>query len=120
MAFKLNGIDFSKDIYRKGLAVQYKKVYGKNGGTMIDGSQTVDLLTVKTVLSAACNPLTSARLSALSSVCRDEYIFVEYADPEAGADLRLEMIPELSTAKKTMVVNGVTYWEGVTISLTER
>ena len=45
---------------------------------------------------------------------------MEYTDPEAGADLRLEMIPELSTAKKTMVVNGVTYWEGVTISLTER
>lgn len=120
MTFRLNGIDFSRDVYRKGLAVQYKKLYGKNGGTMLDGSQTVDLLAVKTVLTATCNPLTSARLSALSAVCRSECISVQYSDPEAGGDIRLEMLPELSVAKKSLVVNGVTYWEGVVISLTER
>lgn len=119
MIFMINGVDVSPCLYRYGLAIQYSKVYGGNGGTLMDGTEVVDLVKVRTILTAACNPLTSERLSKLAEVCREEYVIVDYEDP-SGARQRKEMIPELSAATKSLTVGGITHWEGAVLTLRER
>lgn len=119
MVFMINGIDFSPYLYRYGLAIQYSKVYGDNGGVLVDGTEVVDLVKVRTILTAACNPLTSERLSKLADVCREEYVVVDFEDPNGGRQ-RKEMIPDLSAANKSLTVGGITYWEGLVITLRER
>lgn len=120
MTLIMDDVDFSDYLYRYGVAVQYQKVYGDGGGTTLSGEEIVDLRAVKTVITAACNPLTSARLSALSETCKSEYVFVRYTDPEAGADVEKTMIPELSAVNKSLTVDGVTYWKDAVITLRER
>lgn len=115
----INGIDFSADIYRYGFAIQHQKRYGNNGFTAIDGTELVDLIATKQVVTAACNPLTSRRLSALSEACADEYVAAQYTDPVKG-EVRLEMIAEVSAANKSLTVDGVTYWKDIVVSLRER
>ena len=120
MTFQIDGVDFSRNIYRYGFTVQYEKVYGKNGGQMLDGTEVVDLVRVRKVLTAACNPLTSAQLSTLEEVCRREYVAVRYTDPAEGGDVRIDAVPSLSVVNKSLVSNGVTHWTDAVITLRER
>ncbi len=120
MTFMLNGVDFSRYLYRYGMTVQYEKIYGKAGGQTLDGRELVDLIRVRPILVCACNPMTSDEFSRLATVCAEDYIFVSYTDPKTGGDVRMEAVPILSAAKKTLVINGVTYWEGAVITLKER
>ena len=107
-------------LYRYGLTVQYEKQYGDGGGIAKDGTEIVDLTRVRTVLSAACNPLTSAQLSKLALACKDDYVTVKYTDPVSGDDKTAEMIPELSAASKALDKGGLVYWQGVVITMRER
>lgn len=120
MTFQVDGVDFSKLIYRYGFTVQYEKVYGKNGGQMLNGRETVDLVRVRKVLTAACNPLTSTQLSELAEVCKREYVAVRYTDPSEGGDVRIDAIPALSVVNKSLVTGGTTYWTDAVITLRER
>lgn len=119
MEFEINGEDFSGYLYRYGLAIQYEKVYGNGGGKMRDGTETVDLLRVRTVLTAACNPLTSEQLTKISDACKGDYVLAGFLSPD-GTKQWLMMIPELSTVNKSLTVSGVTYWEGLVITLREK
>ena len=120
MTFQLDGENFSHYLYRYGFAVQYEKVYSSNGGLMMDGRETVDLVRVRRVLTAACNPLTSEQLSALADMCRREYVAVRYTDPAEGGDVRIDAIPSLSVVNKSLTAGCTTYWKDAVITLRER
>lgn len=120
MTFQMDGVNFAGFLQRYGIAIQYEKVYGNNGGLMINGSETVDLVKVRKVLTAACNPLTSAQLSTLADVCKREYVSVRYTDPAEGGDVRIDAVPTLSAASEALITGGITYWTGAVITLRER
>ena len=118
----INGVDCSSLFMRYGYSTDYKKIHGANGGTMLDGSTTEDVIAVKAVISLSFMPQTEADLSAfLSSLYESPYATVRYFDLKAGAYREVEAIYSEMNVKHLMTnINDAEMWQPGTMTLTER
>ena len=58
LTLKIGGVDFTEYVKRNGgFTYSYDRREGSNGGLMLDGSKTVDLIASKLVVSVAFNPM---------------------------------------------------------------
>lgn len=118
----INGVDCSSLFMRYGYTVNYKKVHGANGGTMLDGSTTEDVIAVKAVISLSFMPQTEEDLSAfMSSLYGSDYATVYYYDPKDGAYRTIEAIYSEMNVKHLMTnIYDNEMWHPGTMTLTER
>ena len=118
----INGVDCSSLFMRYGYTTNYKKVHGANGGTMLDGSTTEDVIAVKAVISLSFMPQTEADLTAfLSSLYGSDYATVRYFDLKAGVYRTIEAIYSEINVKHLMTnIYDNEMWQPGTMTLTER
>lgn len=118
----INGVDCASLFMRYGYSTDYKKVHGANGGTMLDGSTTEDVIAVKAVISLSFMPQTEADLSAfLSSLYGSDYAIVRYFDIKEGDYREIEAIYSEMNVKHLMTnIYDNEMWQPGTMTLTER
>lgn len=118
----INGVECSSLFVRFGYAIDYKKIYGANGGTMLDGSTTEDVVAVKAVISLTFIPQAEEALSAfLSSLYGSEYATVRYFDLKTGDYRTIEALYSEMNVKHLMTnIYDEEVWQPGTITLTER
>lgn len=118
----INGVDCSSLFMRYGYTTDYKKIHGANGGTMLDGSTTEDVIAIKAVISLSFMPQTEADLTAfLTSLYGSDYATVYYFDPKEGGYRTIEAIYSEMNVKHLMTnINDAEMWQPGTLTLTER
>lgn len=120
-AFKINGVDYSTSINKYSYSVSYLPIMGDNGGIMLDGSESVDLLAWKAQLDLVCNGLTATELSALLTACKQAYVSVTYFDVASNANRTAQFIPSIGSSKYRMSNrNGEMCFDGLTLYFRER
>lgn len=118
----LDGEDFSAYINRRGYSVFYEKREGINGGMMLDGSLTVDVLAWKAVLQLPVNGLPADKMAKLVTACTKPYINVEYFDLRTNAQRTgVPFIPTLSEGSLSLINGEGTQWYyGAVLTLQEK
>lgn len=118
----INGIDCSPIFGRYGYTTNYKKINGAAGGTMLDGSQTVDVLAVKAVITFEIIPATEAEISKLVKMLYSaDYCDVTYFDIRINDYRTIECIPSEMTAKHLMTnAFGDEMWRVEAVTFEER
>ena len=122
LTFKVDGVDYSPSINRYGYSVGYEKRTGNNGGTMLDGSETVDILAWKAVLTLTGNAMPSEKLSALLTACLKDYVQVTFFDVKINGERTAAFIPDVGPASIGLISSGVAKWfrEGIVLTLREK
>lgn len=117
----IDGVDFSGDVERNSYTVSYIKREGGNGGTMLDGSITVDILAFKTVITWDITALTSTKLSTLIDACLHDYVEVTYLDPLTNSTQTANFVVDVGTLDFAFQRHGIAYFNsGTTITFTQR
>lgn len=118
---EIAGIDFTNEAQRYGMSVQYTKREGNNGGIMMDGSLTVDILAWKAVITLPFNPMPADKQSQLMKAVANSYVMVKYFDPMENKYATKEFNADFGTTHVTLFASdGARWFEGLTIVLTER
>lgn len=119
--FALNGANFTSLFTPTGYTVSYQKRRGSNGGIMLSGEQTEDVLAIKAVVTCYCMPTDEAQLQQFLSVIASAYVTVYYFDPRARAYRTIKAIPSEPTLKYRGqgAVGALQYWTGAVITFTE-
>ena len=120
MKVVIDNTDFSRLFHRYGLTIQPKKRYGSNGDVALSGEKLVDLLATKDVLTLACNPMSTQQRDALAAACAKATVILTYnpgGDGDADRTIRAE--PNVSAARVKLRYNGVTHWDGITVTMEE-
>lgn len=118
----INKIDCASLFPRYGYTVEYKKIHGNAGGTMLDGSTTEDVIAIKAVITLTVMPLTEASMTALlSSIYSKDYVQLEYFDTRAGDYRTIEAIySEMQVKHLFTNVNDDEIWQSEKLTFTER
>lgn len=117
----INDKDYTSFFAPKGLKVNYEIIKGSNAGRMLDGSYTEDELAQKAVITLKCKPLNEEQTAQLlDELLRDVYHTVEYYDPRTGDYRTMTAMRSISTQDYVGTCLGGDYWNGITITLTER
>ena len=118
----INGVDCSSLFMRYGYSTDYKKIHGANGGTMLDGSTTEDVIAVKAIITLSFMPQTEEALSAfLSSLYESDYATVRYFDLKESGYRTIEAIYSEMNVKHLMTnIHDNEMWQPGTMTLTER
>lgn len=118
---QINGVDYTDLFTPTGYTVSYKKIKGKNGRYMLDGSYVDDVLAVKAVVTCACMPTSEDRISQLLTVLSETYVSVFYFDPKVSGYRTAIMMPsDPSQTYRGAGTNAVDYWTGTVVMFTER
>lgn len=119
---KINGTDRTDITAGLGYSVSYVKVHGNNGGTMIDGSETEDVLAVKAVVSVPLLPTTIEEAEEIiADVYSDTYAEVYFYDLLTGNYKTSSCIYEdISAVPLLSSIDGNDYWYCGTLNFTER
>ena len=121
LTFKINDVDYTSAIQRYGMATTYQKREGNNGGMMLDGSMTVDVIAYKAVLTIPLNPMLADEQAALISTVATDYVDVYYFDAKTGGYRTAMFIPDIGmTSAVIMKSDGNKYFSGLALTLTER
>lgn len=120
LPFAVDGVDFAKRINKFVYSVGYEKREGTNGGMMLDGSETVDILAYKAVVSVDTNAMEAAELSALVTALLKPYVQLTYWDTRSNAPRTAEFIPDVSAAPLGFVTQDRKIFDAFTITLRER
>lgn len=120
LPFTVDGVDFSQKINRLMYSVGYEKREGSNGGLMLDGSETVDILAYKAVVTVQTNTLTDSEAAALVSALLKPYVQLTYWDLKTGGDRTASFIPDVDTAGILLFDGKTPYFSEFQITLRER
>lgn len=89
----INGVDLSELCPEFGVEVNYKKVKGKAGGTMLDGSEIEDVIKNRAVITVSFLPWDEETQSAfLKKLYASRYAMVKYFDPVENEYREIEAI----------------------------
>ena len=110
------------DLIGYGYTVEYVPQYGRSVTTM-DGKDHSAKIRDIVKLTVPIIPLTGTQLNTLLSLfpATGAYVSWTYDDPYTGADRTVSMKYDVRKSSiKICYKNGVQYWEGLTLVLTER
>lgn len=117
---KLNGRDFSTAFNKWAVSYTPLRVEGPNSGTSQGGSVIVDLLRVKDSFALEGNAVPETVYRALMEECSGAYVTAEYIRPRTGQLELVQMIPNLSKGRQVPMRNGVSYYDGWSLTLEEK
>lgn len=120
MLFKLNGKDFSGIVSNSGFSISYKSRTVGTPRVSLGGLQYSSKTKTVVTVAAIIDPLTEEEYQELLAEITEKYVTLEYHDPKLG-DREISTIP--SDTSSTLVlenIDGVDYWNGISISLEER
>ena len=80
----IDGVDFSSFVNKYVYSVEYIKREGQNGGVMLDGSITVDVLARKAVITVETNGSWDTQLSDFLAALDNDTVVVEYTELYRG------------------------------------
>lgn len=90
---EINGIDCKSYFPSYGQNVDYTKIHGPLGGTMLDGSTTEDVIAIKAVIKLSFIPQREEKTSEfLSSLYSAPYAQLRYFDPMQNEYRTIEAI----------------------------
>lgn len=85
----INGVNCSHLFKEQGYSVGEKKILGPFSGTMLDGTQTEDLIALKDVLELPLEPLSEEEICSLMTLIREgskfPYVEIYYFSTNYGA-----------------------------------
>lgn len=118
----INGVDRSSMFMPYVFSTRYKKIYGQNNGTMLDGTTTEDVIERKAVITLSFMPQIEEDLTTfLSSLYSSDYAIVRYFDIKTGDYRTIEAIYTEVEAKHLMTnINDDEIWLPQPLTLTER
>lgn len=119
---RINDIDCTSLFTRYGYSVGYTKIRGNNGGTMLDGSTTEDVIAIKAVVTLPLMPLTEEQLTGvISNVYSADYVALYFFDPRAGEYRQAEFMYDEITCRHAMEnIYNNEMWLAGSLALTER
>lgn len=89
----INQNDYTPLATRYGYSVSYTKRQGQQGGMMLSGKETEDVLAIKAVVTVPVRPMFESEVNQLiKEVLSVDYPLVYYFDPRANAYREVEMI----------------------------
>lgn len=120
LPFVVDNVDFSAKINRFSYAVGYEKREGSNGGLMLDGSETVDILAFKAVVTVSTNGMRSEELAQLLTALLKPYVQLQFFDTRINAARIATFIPDVSAAPLGFVASDRKVFDTFQITLRER
>lgn len=114
--------DFTPYFTEIGYQVEYASVDGGQGGLMLSGTTTADEIATKAIVTLPCYPLNEEQISdLLQIVYSGVYHTVTFYDPRAGMNRTMQARRQVSQQKyRGFGANGLEYWTGTVVTLTER
>jgi len=124
LTLKIDGVDFSSYLPKRGYSVAYKPVLGANSCYTLDGKYHEDVLAYKAVITTELLPMTAERLSAIINACQNCKT-VEYFDPTENDYVTKEAKATLTTAKMVFNTHSKQFWsdslqKGVVLTIEEK
>lgn len=117
----IEGIDCSNYANINNYNIGYKAIQGNNGGIMLDGSTTVDVLAYKCVITLDLNSMTGIQLSTILTAILKPYVTVTYFDTLTNANRTAVFMPEIGSSRFAFFTDGSKRFDsGTTLVLTER
>ena len=118
----INSVDCSTLFAEYGYVVNYKKIHGSAGGTMLVGSTTEDIIAIKAVIELKFKPQSEEALSRLlSMIYSADYVTVRYFDPKDGIYRTIEAIyDEMTVTHAFTNIYDDEIWQIDALTLTER
>ena len=118
----INGVDCSSMFSKYGYSIAYTKKHGANGGTMLDGSTTEDVIAVKAVITLLFIPQVETSLAEfLGLLYGADYAIVRYYDAREGDYRTIEAIyGEMDATHLMTNIYGTETWRPGVLTLTER
>ena len=119
---RINNHDYTALVTRYGYSVSYTKIDGGQGGTMLDGSTTVDVLAIKTVITVPLMPLFESQLNGIvADALSSDYPTLYYFDPRTSTYRTIETImsePQMQHVGQSITNDEI--WLAGTLTFTER
>lgn len=124
MVLKIDSVDYSFLLPKKGYTVTYKKVLGANSCYTLDGKYHEDVLAYKAIITTELMPMTSTQLSDLVTAvknCKN----ATYFDTMTNSVVTKEVIAILDSASLVFNAQNKIYWgdtnrKGITLTIEER
>lgn len=85
-----------------------------------DGKMSRDRIAVKRQIEMSWPTLQWAALSAVLQAMQNEFITFTYPDPMTGTQQTKTFYAGDRTAPVAIIIGGVTWWEGLQVTLTEQ
>ena len=120
LPFVVDNVDFSAKINRFSYAVGYEKREGSNGGLMLDGSETVDILAFKAVVTVSTNGMRSEELAQLLTALLKPYVQLLFFDTRINDTRTATFIPDVSAAPLGFAAPDRKIFDTFQITLRER
>lgn len=120
LPFVVDDVDFSAKINRFSYAVGYEKREGSNGGLMLDGSETVDILAFKAVVTVSTNGMRSEELAQLLTALLKPYVQLQFFDTRINDTRTATFIPDVSAAPLGFAAPDRKIFDTFQITLRER
>lgn len=120
LPFVVDNVDFSAKINRFSYAVGYEKREGSNGGLMLDGSETVDILAFKAVVTVSTNGMRSEELAQLLTALLKPYVQLQFFDTRINDTRTATFIPDVSAAPLGFAAPDRKIFDTFQITLRER
>lgn len=113
----VDGVDITSYGTPAGYTVGYSLQDGGQGGLMLDGSERVDELSQRPVVTFPCMPLSEGRLNELYSLVVSEPIHsLNFYDPAQGQRTMRVRRSVSSPRYRGRGADGNLYWSGITIT----
>ena len=118
MLIKINGVEIAA--YPKEFTVTALDLDAETTTRTADGNLNRDRITVKRQIDMTFGILTMAQVSGILQAMKDIYFDVEYPDPMVGGYVTKTFYVGNRPTPMAIEKNGVIYWDGLKITLTER
>jgi hypothetical protein len=118
MLIKINGVEIAA--YPKEFTVTTLDLDAETTARTADGTLNRDRVTVKRQIDMTFSILTMAQVSGILQSMKDIYFDVEYPDPMIGDYTTKAFYVGNRPTPMAIEKNGVIYWDGLKITLTER
>jgi hypothetical protein len=118
MLIKINGVEIAA--YPKEFTVTALDLDAETTARTADGNLNRDRITVKRQIDMTFSILTMAQVSGILQAMKDIYFDVEYPDPMVGDYVTKTFYVGNRPTPMAIEKNGVIYWDGLKITLTER
>lgn len=82
----INGVDCSDKINKYSYTMEYEQREGDNGGIAKDGSNILDILAYKAVITCETNGITGDDLAALLTLLQGDFLQVTFTDTRTNTD----------------------------------
>lgn len=123
MNLKIDGVDYSSYLPKRGYTVGYKPILGANSCYTLDGKYHEDILAYKAIITTELLPMTATQLSAIINACQN-CKEVEYLDTKTNEYVIKEAKATLSTATLVFNTQSKQFWndslqKGVILTIEE-